>query len=44
LGLFIVDLEGEGLSSRAIIRKGTIIVKNKVISAGHELTFYDENG
>lgn len=44
LGMFIVELEGEGVTSRAIIRKGTIILKNKLTPVGHQLTFYDELG
>lgn len=44
LGMFIVEIEGEGVTSRAIIRKGTIILKNKVTPTGHQLTFFDQNG
>jgi hypothetical protein len=39
-----VELEGEGISSRAIIRRGKIIVQNKSTAVGHELTFFDGEG
>ena len=35
LGLFIIDLEGGEISSRAIIRKGVINVSNEVTEIGH---------
>ena len=35
LGMFIVELEAEGITSRAVIRKGTIILKNNIIPVGH---------
>ena len=41
LGMFIVELEGERVTSRAVIRKGTIITQNKKTEIGHELTFFD---
>lgn len=42
--MFIVELEGDGITSRAVIRKGTVVTRSKVTPIGHELTFYDENG
>ncbi len=39
-----MELEGEGISSRAIIRRGKIIVQNKPTAIGHELTFFDGEG
>lgn len=39
-----MELEGDGITSRAIIRKGHIFLKNKPVLTGHELTFYDEEG
>lgn len=44
LGEFIIEVEGDGILSRAIVRKGKIVVENAVTSTGHELTFYDEEG
>ena len=32
------------MTSRAVIRKGTIITQNKKTEIGHELTFFDESG
>lgn len=43
-GAWIIDLEGEGISSRAFIRKGAIAIINSINTAGTQLKFYDENG
>lgn len=43
-GVWIVEFEGEGISSRAFIRKGGIANFNSNNSAGTELKFYDESG
>lgn len=40
----MVELEGEGISSRAFVRKGRIIAVSKTTSAGIELTFLNETG
>lgn len=37
-------MEGEGISSRALIRRGKIILQNKPTPIGHELTFFDGEG
>lgn len=44
MGLFIVDLEGEGVISRAVIRKGQITCLDSLTEAGQKLSFFDENG
>lgn len=44
LGMFIIELEAEGVTSRAVIRKGTIVCKNKITAIGHQLSFYGEDG
>lgn len=33
-GAWIIDLEGEGISSRAFIRKGAIAIINSINTAG----------
>ena len=43
-GVFIVELEGEGISSRAFVRKGKIIAESKTTSTGIELKFLNETG
>ena len=43
-GLFIVDLQGERVTSRAVINKGSIVCIDKVTEAGKEFSFYDEEG
>jgi hypothetical protein len=43
-GAWIVELEGEGLTSRAFIRKGAMAGITSINTAGTELKFYDENG
>lgn len=43
-GVWVVELEGEGISSRAFIRKGAIVNTKRLNSAGTELKFYDETG
>lgn len=44
LGFFIVELEGDTVTSRAVIRKGSIFLKNKLIPEGHKLSFFDQEG
>lgn len=44
MGMYIVDLQGEGISSRAIIKKGAIICLDSPSEAGMQIKFYDEDG
>ena len=44
MGLFIVDLEGDEVVSRAVIRKGQIVCIDSVTEAGQKLSFFDNNG
>jgi hypothetical protein len=41
-GIYVVDFIGNGKSSRAVIRKGTLRVLNRISTAGHVFTVYDE--
>ena len=43
-GMWIVELEGDEVSSRAVICKGAITSINRVTTNGVELHFYDESG
>ena len=43
-GVWIVELEGEGISSRAFIQKGSISGLATLNTAGLEVKFYGENG
>ena len=43
-GVWIVELEGEGIISRAFIRKGAIGNHSTMNSVGHEFSFFDEEG
>jgi len=36
-GVFIIELIGNGLSSRAIIKKGKLVLKEKLTVAGHAI-------
>jgi len=42
-GVFIVELIGNGLSSRAIIKKGTLSLLNNFSHAGTLVSVMDEN-
>lgn len=44
MGVYIVDLQGETVTSRAIIRKGKIICIDDLTEAGQKFSFYDQNG
>lgn len=44
MGVFVVDLQGEGVTSRAVIRKGNIIFCDELTEAGQKFTFFDEDG
>ncbi|MBL8735181.1 MAG: hypothetical protein JNL12_02010, partial [Planctomycetes bacterium] len=41
-GTWIVELVGNGVRSRALIRKGSLSAVTRVTSAGHEFTVFDE--
>ncbi|MFO1031521.1 MAG: hypothetical protein U1F60_10600 [Planctomycetota bacterium] len=41
-GTWIVELVGNGVRSRALIRKGSLSAVSRVTSAGHEFTVFDE--
>ena len=43
-GTYVVELIGNGKSSRAVIRKGRLFFTETVGPAGHELIIYDETG
>ena len=43
-GCYIVDFIGNGRSTRAVIRKGSIRFIQKPVADGHEFTLLDENG
>jgi hypothetical protein len=42
-GVYVVDLIGNGLSSRALIRKGQLIAVSRPTAAGQAITVFDEN-
>ena len=42
MGLYIVDLQGETVTSRAVIRKGTIVCMDELTIGGQQFSFYDE--
>jgi hypothetical protein len=44
MGVYIVDFQGETVSSRAVIRKGTIICVDTYTEAGQQFSFFDQNG
>jgi len=41
--VYIVDFRGEGLSSRAVIRRGSIVALQKLTLTGVEIRFYQED-
>jgi hypothetical protein len=43
-GVYVVDFIGNGLSSRAIVRKGQLRVAERVGAAGHVFRVFDEAG
>lgn len=43
-GLYVVEISGGGLSSRALVRKGLLRATERVTAAGHCFTSYDEEG
>ena len=42
-GVYVVDLIGNGRSSRALIRKGQLIAVSRPTAAGQAITVFDEN-
>lgn len=42
--VYIIDFQGEGVTSRAVIRKGGIICLEEVTVAGTKFNFHDETG
>jgi hypothetical protein len=44
MGVYIVDFQGETVTSRAVIRKGTIICVDTFTEAGQQFSFFDQNG
>ena len=44
MGVFIVDLQGDTITSRAIIRKGAILCLQSYTEAGQQFSFYDQGG
>lgn len=44
MGVFIVDLQGDTITSRAIIRKGAILCLESFTEAGQKFSFYDQEG
>lgn len=42
--IYIVDFKGEGVSSRAVIKRGSIVPIKKLTLTGAEIKFYWENG
>ena len=44
MGVYIVDIQGENVTSRAVIRKGTILCVDKHTEAGQEFSFFDQSG
>jgi hypothetical protein len=44
MGAFMVDLQGDTVTSRAVIRKGAILCLESFTEAGQTFNFYDENG
>lgn len=43
-GIWVVEFEGEGISSRAFIRKGVFGIVSTNNSLGNQISFFDENG
>jgi hypothetical protein len=42
-GVYVVEFIGNGISSRALIRKGKLIVKENVTKHGHIFKVFDES-
>jgi hypothetical protein len=42
-GIFIVEFIGNGVTSRAIIKKGRLVLQEKLTVAGHVFQILDEN-
>lgn len=44
IGIFVVDIQGEGITSRAVIRKGAIVCLENYSHNGQSFEFFDEDG
>ncbi len=44
MGVYIIDLQGETVTSRAVIRKGAIICVDTLTEAGQQFSFFDQDG
>ena len=44
MGVYIVDLQGDTITSRVVIRKGTILCLESFTEAGQQFSFYDQEG
>jgi hypothetical protein len=44
MGVYIVDLQAETITSRAVIRKGEIYCVDRFSTEGQVLCFYDQDG
>lgn len=42
-GVFIIEFIGNGMTSRAIVKKGRLTLKEKLTAAGHVYQILDEN-
>ncbi len=43
-GVYVVELVGNGISSRAVIQKGALRVVSRIGAAGHAFSVFDEDG
>ncbi len=43
-GVYVVELIGNGVSSRAVVRKGNLTFAERIGAAGHVFTVYDDSG
>lgn len=43
MGLFVIEFIGNGVSSRAVIKKGSLSLIQKPTSFGHQAFILDEN-
>lgn len=43
-GVYVVELVGNGISSRAVVQKGALRVVSRVGAAGHAFSVFDEDG
>ncbi|MBT3296661.1 MAG: hypothetical protein HN919_11070 [Verrucomicrobia bacterium] len=43
-GVYVIELIGNGVSSRALVRKGRLTFTERIGSAGHAFTLFDDSG